>query len=168
MTRRRRAIYEGGGHFIITSPAGALVHRGNGPRMPHLARLAPGEVAEGPPGAAFPASRQSLPGYSGSVRVGQGSPLRLGHDCPQMRTTLTSYAVAGRAADSESPLRYTRCCSPMRVLAVNADPQQVLRILHHLIKTGAAFPGAGRSFSKLTRLPPRSHTREILAFPRAV
>jgi hypothetical protein len=29
----------------------------------------------------------------------------------------------------------------MRVLAVITDPQQVLRILRHLIKTGAAPPG---------------------------
>jgi hypothetical protein len=29
----------------------------------------------------------------------------------------------------------------MRVLAVITDPPQVLRILHHLIKTGAAPPG---------------------------
>jgi len=29
----------------------------------------------------------------------------------------------------------------MRVLALITDPQQVLRILRHLIKTGAAPPG---------------------------
>jgi hypothetical protein len=29
----------------------------------------------------------------------------------------------------------------MRVLAVITDSQQVLKILHHLIKTGAAPPG---------------------------
>ena len=39
------------------------------------------------------------------------------------------------------PLRAARCGSQMRVLAVIADPQEVLRILHHLIKTGAAPPG---------------------------
>ena len=39
------------------------------------------------------------------------------------------------------PLRCTRCGSQMRVLAVMTDPQQVLRILRHLIKTGAAPPG---------------------------
>jgi hypothetical protein len=39
------------------------------------------------------------------------------------------------------PLRCTRCGSPMRVLAVITDPPQVLRILRHLIKTGAAPPG---------------------------
>ena len=39
------------------------------------------------------------------------------------------------------PLRCTRCGSQMRVLAVITDPQQVLRILRHLIKTGAAPPG---------------------------
>jgi hypothetical protein len=39
------------------------------------------------------------------------------------------------------PLRCTHCGSQMRVLAVITDPQQVLRILRHLIKTGAAPPG---------------------------
>jgi len=39
------------------------------------------------------------------------------------------------------PLRCTRCGSSMRVLAVITDPPQVLRILRHLIKTGAAHQG---------------------------
>lgn len=39
------------------------------------------------------------------------------------------------------PLRCTRCGFQRRVLAVITDPQQVLRILRHLIKTGAAPPG---------------------------
>jgi len=39
------------------------------------------------------------------------------------------------------PLRCTRCGSQMRVLAVITDPQQVRRILRHLINTGAAPPG---------------------------
>ena len=38
------------------------------------------------------------------------------------------------------PLRCTRCGSQMRVLAVITDPPQILRILRHLIKTGAAAP----------------------------
>jgi len=37
-------------------------------------------------------------------------------------------------------LRCTRCGSQMRVLAVITDPPQILRILRHLIKTGAAPP----------------------------
>jgi hypothetical protein len=39
------------------------------------------------------------------------------------------------------PLRCTRCGCQMRVLAVITDPQQVRRILRHLVKTGAAPPG---------------------------
>jgi hypothetical protein len=39
------------------------------------------------------------------------------------------------------PLRCTRCASRMRVLAVSTNPQQVLRILRHFIKTAAALPG---------------------------
>jgi len=39
------------------------------------------------------------------------------------------------------PLRCARCGSQMRVLAVITEPQQVRRILIHLIKTGVAPPG---------------------------
>jgi len=38
------------------------------------------------------------------------------------------------------PLRCPCCGSQMRVLAVITEPQQVLSILRHLIKTGAAPP----------------------------
>ena len=38
------------------------------------------------------------------------------------------------------PLRCARCGSKMRVMAVITDPQQVRRILRHLVKTGAAPP----------------------------
>jgi DNA-directed RNA polymerase subunit RPC12/RpoP len=38
-------------------------------------------------------------------------------------------------------LRCPRCGSRMKVLAVISDPQQVSRILRHLISTGAAPPG---------------------------
>jgi hypothetical protein len=42
-------------------------------------------------------------------------------------------------------LRCNRCGSPMKVLALITDPQQCLRILLHLIKTGAAPPGLDAS-----------------------
>ena len=42
-------------------------------------------------------------------------------------------------------LRCSRCGSPMKVLAVITDAQQVRRILRHLIKTGAAPPGLDAS-----------------------
>jgi hypothetical protein len=38
------------------------------------------------------------------------------------------------------PLRCARCGSKMRVMAVITDPQQVRRILRHLVNTGAAPP----------------------------
>ena len=39
------------------------------------------------------------------------------------------------------PLVCGRCGSPMRVVAVITEPQQVRKILRHLIKTGKAPPG---------------------------
>ena len=39
------------------------------------------------------------------------------------------------------PLTCRRCGSPMRILAVITEPQQVRKILLHLIKTGKAPPG---------------------------
>ena len=44
-----------------------------------------------------------------------------------------------------SPLKCSRCGSPMKVLAVITDPTQVRRILLHLINTGAAPPGLNAS-----------------------
>jgi hypothetical protein len=39
------------------------------------------------------------------------------------------------------PLICHRCGSPVRILAVITEPQQVRKILLHLIKTGKAPPG---------------------------
>jgi hypothetical protein len=39
------------------------------------------------------------------------------------------------------PLVCPRCGSPMRILALITEPQQVRKILLHLIKTGKAPPG---------------------------
>jgi hypothetical protein len=39
------------------------------------------------------------------------------------------------------PLCCPRCHSPMKIIAVVTDPAQVLKILHHLIKTGKPPPG---------------------------
>ena len=39
------------------------------------------------------------------------------------------------------PLICRHCGSPMRILAVITEPQQVRKILLHLIKTGKAPPG---------------------------
>ena len=39
------------------------------------------------------------------------------------------------------PLVFGRCGSPMHILAVISEPEQVRKILRHLIKTGKAPPG---------------------------
>ena len=39
------------------------------------------------------------------------------------------------------PLIYSRCHSPMKVIAVIIDPAQVLKILMHLVKTERPPPG---------------------------
>jgi hypothetical protein len=46
-------------------------------------------------------------------------------------------------------LRYSRCGSPMKVLAVITDPPQVRSILLHLIKTGVAPPGPQAASTEL-------------------
>jgi hypothetical protein len=61
---------------------------------------------------------------------------------PDPGSRLIPRAAADRAADSESPLYCTRCGSQMPILPATSDPQQALRILRHLIKTGAAPPGS--------------------------
>ena len=97
-------------------------------------------LAEGPPGAACSAPQHTLP------RTPWISPCRPRKPAPPGQGCSKIYEV--------DPLRCTRCGSQMRVLAVITDPQQVLRILRHLIKTGAAPPGTPRRFSMLTLLPP--------------
>ena len=43
------------------------------------------------------------------------------------------------------PLICRHCGSPMRIVAVITEPQQVRKILLHLIKTGKAPPGLDRA-----------------------
>ena len=39
------------------------------------------------------------------------------------------------------PLTCSRCGSPMRILAVITEPEEVRKILRHLVKTGRSPPG---------------------------
>jgi len=52
-----------------------------------------------------------------------------------------------------NPLECGRCGSPLRVVAVITKPQQVRKILPHLIKTGKAPPGLDPAFRKLNPTP---------------
>jgi hypothetical protein len=101
--------------------------RGTWSRKPHLLRLAPD---------GWKKDHQSRPA------------LHLG-PAPQDTPDLSVSATESRSAWARllakiyevDPLRCPRCGCQMRVLAVITDPPQILRILRHLIKTGAAPPG---------------------------
>ena len=107
--------------------------RGTWSRKPHLTRLAP----------------------EGWKKDHQPQPALHLDPAPQDALDQSVSAVESRAAWARllakvyevDPLRCTRCGSPMRVLAIITDPQQVLRILRHLIKTGAAPPGLDASLN---------------------
>ncbi len=43
------------------------------------------------------------------------------------------------------PMVCDRCGSPMRILAIITDPQEVKKILHHLARAGKPPPGLGAS-----------------------
>jgi hypothetical protein len=44
------------------------------------------------------------------------------------------------------PMTCSRCGSPMRILAVITEPQEVRKILRHLVKIGRSPPGLDHSF----------------------
>ena len=44
------------------------------------------------------------------------------------------------------PLTCSRCGSPMRILAVITEPEEVKKILRHLVKLGRPPPGIDQSF----------------------
>jgi hypothetical protein len=101
--------------------------RGTWSAKPHLTRLAP----EG-----WKRDHQPLP----AVRLGPSL-----QDTPDQSVSAKESRAAWARLLAKvyevDPLCCTRCGSPMRVLAIITDPHQCLRILHHLIKTGAAPPG---------------------------
>ena len=51
-----------------------------------------------------------------------------------------------RAARPGAPLTCCRCGSPMRILAVITEPEEVRKILRHLVKIGRSPPGLDQSF----------------------
>jgi hypothetical protein len=100
--------------------------RGTWSRRPHLARLAPEgwqKDHQGQPALRLGSANQSIPDQSVSAKESNSAWARL---LPKV------YEV--------DRLRCPCCGSQMRVLAVITEPQQVLRILRHLIKTGATPP----------------------------
>ena len=100
--------------------------RGTWQRKPHLLRLAPEgwkKDQQPQPALCLGPAQQNIPDQSVSARESPAAWARL---------LAKVYEV--------DPLRCTRCGSQMRVLAVITDPPQILRILRHLIKTGAAAP----------------------------
>ena len=105
-------------------PPAPVVH---GPARPTLPAWLPRAGRRTTRGTACSAPQHTLPAHHGSVRVGQGSPLRLGKAA---RKDLRGRSLA------LYPLRFPDA-GPCR----HYRPQQVLRILRHLIKTGAAPPG---------------------------
>jgi len=100
--------------------------RGTWARKPHLVRLAPDEWR-----------REHEQGFS----VHLGDPVELSEDSVSARESRAAWARLLAKVYEVDVLRCPRCGSPMKVLAVITDPQQVGRILRHLIKTGAAPPG---------------------------
>jgi hypothetical protein len=101
--------------------------RGTWSRKPHLARLAP----EG-----WQKDHQPQP----ALRLGTPSQDTLDQSVSAQESRSAWARLLAKVYEVD-PLRCTRCGSPMWVLAVITDPQQVLRVLRHLIKTGAAPPG---------------------------
>ena len=101
--------------------------RGTWSRKPYLARLAP---------QGWQKDHQPQPALS----LGTASPGTLDQSV-SVKEPRSAWARLLAKVYEVDPLRCARCGSQMRVLAVITDPQQVLRILHHLIKTGAAPPG---------------------------
>lgn len=118
---------DAGTHLIRRYGLYSSRSRGTWSRTPHLARLAPEgwqKDHQGQPALHLSTLSQDTMDQSVSAKEARSAWARL---------LAKIYEV--------DPLRCTRCGSQMRVLAVITDPQQVLRILRHLIKTGAAPPG---------------------------
>ncbi len=110
------------------------------PRKPHLLRLAPEgwqKDHQPQPAVRLGLALQDAPDQSVSAMESRSAPWSTAVS-PE---TARDWARLLAKVYEVDPLRCTRCGSPMRVLAIITDPQQCLRILHHLINTGAARPG---------------------------
>jgi hypothetical protein len=100
--------------------------RGTWARKPYLVRLAPeGWRHQHEQGSA----------------VHLGDPVGQPEESVSARESRAAWARLLAKVYEVDALRCPRCGSPMKVLAVITDPQQVRRILRHLVRTGAAPPG---------------------------
>jgi hypothetical protein len=100
--------------------------RGTWARRPYLVRLAP------------EAWRRE---HEQGSAVLLGDPVELSEESVSARESRAAWARLLAKVYEVDALRCPRCGSPMKVLAVITDPQQVRTILRHLVKTGAAPPG---------------------------
>ena len=99
--------------------------KGKWPDMPHIARLAP---------------------------TGWKSEHLQAHESLQLYVEESDYSVSDKESRSTwakliaqvyevDPMTCSRCGSPMRILAVITEPQEVCKILRHLLKIGRSPPG---------------------------
>ena len=100
--------------------------RGTWARKPYLVRLAP------------KGWRQE---HEQASAVHLGDPVEHSEDPVSARESRAARARLLAKVYEVDVLCCPRCGSPMKVLAVITDPQQVRRVLRHLIKIGAAPPG---------------------------
>jgi DNA-directed RNA polymerase subunit RPC12/RpoP len=98
--------------------------RGTWSRKPYLVRLAPEGWKE----------QHALQSASHLGQPHEQEP----HLSVSQKETRSAWARLIAKVYEVDPLRCARCGSKMRVKAVITDPQQVRRILRHLVKTGAA------------------------------
>jgi len=101
--------------------------RGTWQRKPHLVRLAP----EG---------WRHYHAAQAAVRISPEDP-QYAQASVSSRESRTEWARLIAKVYEADPLICHHCGSPMRILAVITEPQQVRKILLHLIKTGKAPPG---------------------------
>jgi hypothetical protein len=102
--------------------------KGKWPDMPHVARLAP---------AGWKAERlktsESVESYYEESTVSD-------------QESCSTWARLIAQVYEVDPLTCSRCGSPMRILAVITDPDEVKKILRHLVKVGRAPPGLDPNF----------------------
>jgi DNA-directed RNA polymerase subunit RPC12/RpoP len=100
--------------------------RGTWSRKPYLVRLAPEGWKE----------QHALQSVSHLGQPHEQEP----HLSVSQEETRSAWARLIAKIYEVDPLRCARCGSKMRVMGVITDPEQVRRILRHLVKTGAAPP----------------------------
>ena len=108
--------------------------KGKWPDMPHVARLAP---------TGWKAERLQNPQ---SVRPCTKKP-----PCSvSAKETRSAWARLIAQVYEVHPLICPRCSAQMRILAVITEPEEVRKILRHLVKIGRSPPGLDQSFGYLT------------------